>query len=123
MFPGLAIGCMNTLMLHASEEQKQKYLTRLATGEWLGTMCLTEPHCGTDLAQVKTKAVKQDDGSYKLSGTKIFISCGEHDWTENIVHIVLARTPDAPAGTRGISLFLVPKYIVKEDGTSAWGKS
>jgi alkylation response protein AidB-like acyl-CoA dehydrogenase len=117
MFPGLAIGCMNTLMLHSSEEQKQKYLTRLATGEWLGTMCLTEPHCGTDLAQVKTKAVKQEDGSYKLSGTKIFISCGEHDWTENIVHIVLARTPDAPAGTKGISLFLVPKYIVKEDGT------
>ena len=79
-------------------------------------MCLTEPHCGTDLAQVKTKAIKQDDGTYKLTGTKIFISCGEHDWTENIVHIVLARTPDAPKGTKGISLFLVPKYIVKDDG-------
>lgn len=116
MYPGLAMGCMNTLILHGSEEQKQTYLTRLAKGEWLGTMCLTEPQCGTDLGQVKTKAVRQADGSYKLTGTKIFISCGEHDWTDNIVHIVLARTENAPAGTKGISLFLVPKYLLKPDG-------
>lgn len=117
MYPGLAIGAMNTLLLHASEEMKKTYLTKLTEGTWLGTMCLTEPHCGTDLGQVKTKAVKKEDGSYRLTGTKIFISCGEHDFTENIVHIVLARCEGAPAGTRGISLFLVPKYVVKPDGT------
>ncbi|EDQ88641.1 uncharacterized protein MONBRDRAFT_37466 [Monosiga brevicollis MX1] len=117
MYPGLSIGAMNTLTLHGSEEQKQQYLTKLAEGTWLGTMCLTEPQCGTDLGQMKTKAVKQADGSYKITGTKIFISCGEHDFTENIVHIVLARTENAPPGTKGISLFIVPKYLQKEDGS------
>jgi 3-(methylsulfanyl)propanoyl-CoA dehydrogenase len=111
MYPGLAVGAMNTLLLHGSEAQKQQYLTKLAEGTWLGTMCLTEPHCGTDLGQCKTRAEPQPDGSYRLNGTKIFISCGEHDMTENIVHIVLARLPDAPAGTRGISLFVAPKYL------------
>eukprot|EP00049_Salpingoeca_infusionum_P009676 m.164608 g.164608 ORF g.164608 m.164608 type:complete len:635 (-) comp14403_c0_seq1:133-2037(-) len=117
MYPGLSVGCMNTLIQCASEEQKQEYLPKLAEGTWSGTMCLTEPQCGTDLGQVKTKAVKQADGSYKLTGTKIFISCGEHDFTENIVHIVLAKTPNAPEGTAGLSLFVVPKYLKKEDGT------
>ncbi len=116
MYPGLALGCINTLTQHGSEEHKKTYLTKLAEGKWLGTMCLTEPQCGTDLGQVKTKAIKQADGTYRLNGTKIFISCGEHDWTENIVHIVLARTENAPPGTKGISLFLVPKYLVKPDG-------
>eukprot|EP00730_Choanoeca_flexa_P000167 TRINITY_DN10076_c0_g2_i4.p1 TRINITY_DN10076_c0_g2~~TRINITY_DN10076_c0_g2_i4.p1 ORF type:complete len:646 (+),score=181.47 TRINITY_DN10076_c0_g2_i4:48-1940(+) len=117
MYPGLSIGAMNTLTLHGSEDQKQKYLTRLATGEWLGTMCLTEPQCGTDLGQMKTKAIKQEDGSYKITGTKIFISCGEHDFTDNIIHIVLARCENAPEGTKGISLFIVPKYLDKGDGS------
>jgi len=102
---------MNTIMMHGTEEQKQEYLTPLTEGRWGGTMCLTEPHCGTDLGQMKTKAEPQADGSYKITGTKIFISSGEHDLTENIIHIVLARLPDAPAGTRGISLFIVPKYL------------
>jgi alkylation response protein AidB-like acyl-CoA dehydrogenase len=117
MYPGLSMGAMNTLLLHASEEQKQQYLTKLTTGQWAGTMCLTEPHCGTDLGQVATKATANGDGSYNLTGTKIYISGGEHDLTENIVHIVLARLPGAPAGTKGISLFLVPKHIEKADGT------
>lgn len=117
MYPGLAVGCMNTLILHGSEEMKQTYLTKLAEGTWLGTMCLTEPQCGTDLSQVACKAVDNKDGTFKLTGNKIFISCGEHDFTENIVHIVLARKPDAPPGLKGISLFLVPKYLVKSDGT------
>lgn len=116
MFPGLSVGCMNTLILHASEQQKQDYLTKLADGSYLGTMCLTEPQCGTDLNQVKTRAVRQEDGSFKITGTKIFISCGEHDWGENIVHIVLARIDGAPAGIKGISLFLVPKFLPKADG-------
>eukprot|EP00163_Fabomonas_tropica_P001400 TRINITY_DN11057_c0_g2_i1.p2 TRINITY_DN11057_c0_g2~~TRINITY_DN11057_c0_g2_i1.p2 ORF type:complete len:643 (+),score=213.21 TRINITY_DN11057_c0_g2_i1:57-1985(+) len=117
MFPGLSMGCMNTLILHGTEEQKQKYLTRLSSGEWLGTMCLTEPHCGTDLGQLRTKAEPQADGTYKLNGTKIFISCGDHDFTDNIIHIVLARLPDAPEGVKGISLFIVPKHVVNEDGS------
>lgn len=111
MYPGLSLGAMNTIMMHGTEEQKQEYLVPLTEGRWGGTMCLTEPHCGTDLGQMKTKAEPQADGSYKITGTKIFISSGEHDLTENIVHIVLARLPDAPAGTRGISLFIVPKYL------------
>ena len=116
MYPGLSIGCINTLLQFGTPEIKQHYLPRLVSGEWTGTMCLTEPQCGTDLAQVKTRAEPQPDGSYRLTGTKIFISSGDHDLAENIVHIVLARLPGAPAGTRGISLFVVPKFIVGSDG-------
>ena len=117
MYPGLSVGCINTLMQYGSKKQKAQYIPKLVSGEWAGTMCLTEPQCGTDLAQVKTRAVPQKGGSYKITSTKIFISAGEHDLTENIVHIVLARLPDAPEGTRGISLFVVPKFKVKADGT------
>jgi alkylation response protein AidB-like acyl-CoA dehydrogenase len=117
MYPGLSVGCINTLMQYGSKKQKAQYIPKLVSGEWAGTMCLTEPQCGTDLAQVKTRAVPHKGGSYKITGTKIFISAGEHDLTENIVHIVLARLPDAPEGTRGISLFVVPKFKVKADGT------
>lgn len=116
MYPGLSLGAMNTIYLHGSEAQKQTYLVPLTEGRWGGTMCLTEPQCGTDLGQVKTKAEPQGDGSYRITGTKIFISSGEHDLTENIVHIVLARLPDAPKGTRGISLFIVPKFLPDADG-------
>ncbi len=111
MYPGLSLGAMNTIQLHGTEEQKQAYMVPLTEGTWGGTMCLTEPQCGTDLGQVKTKAEPQADGSYKITGTKIFISSGDHDMVENIVHIVLARLPDAPKGTKGISLFIVPKYL------------
>ena len=117
MYPGLSLGAMNTIQLHGDDQQKQTYLVPLTEGRWAGTMCLTEPQCGTDLGQVKTKAEPQGDGSYKISGTKIFISSGDHDLTENIVHIVLARLPDAPKGTRGISLFIVPKIKVNDDGS------
>lgn len=117
MYAGLSVGCINTLLQYATDEQKKQYLPSLVSGVWSGTMCLTEPQCGTDLAQVKTKAVPQKDGSFHITGTKIFISAGEHDLTENIVHIVLARLPDAPAGTRGISLFVVPKVNVNPDGS------
>ncbi len=117
MYPGLSVGCINTLMQYGSKKQKAQYIPRLVSGEWSGTMCLTEPQCGTDLAQVKTRALPQKGGSYRITGTKIFISAGEHDLTENIVHIVLARLPDAPEGTKGISLFVVPKFKVKTDGT------
>ncbi len=117
MYPGLSVGCINTLMQYGSKKQKAQYIPKLVSGEWAGTMCLTEPQCGTDLAQVKTRALPQKGGSYMITGTKIFISAGEHDLTENIVHIVLARLPDAPEGTRGISLFVVPKFKVKADGT------
>ncbi len=117
MYPGLSMGCMNTIMQFGTDEQKNTYMPHLTAGTWSGTMCLTEPQCGTDLGQVKTKAEPQADGSYKISGTKIFISAGEHDLTENIVHIVLARLPDAPAGTRGISLFIVPKFLPTAEGT------
>lgn len=116
MYPGLSLGAMNTLQLHGTEQQQQDYLVPLTEGRWGGTMCLTEPQCGTDLGQVKTRAVPQDDGSYRLNGTKIFISSGDHDLTENIVHIVLARLPDSPKGTRGISLFIVPKYLPDGNG-------
>ncbi len=116
MYPGLSLGAMNTIFLHGTDEQKQTYLVPLTEGRWGGTMCLTEPQCGTDLGQVKTRAEPQADGSYKLTGTKIFISSGEHDLTENIVHIVLARLPDAPKGTKGISLFIVPKFLPAADG-------
>jgi hypothetical protein len=102
MYPGLSMGAINTLLLHASEEQKQTYLTKLVTGEWSGTMCLTEPACGTDLGQVSTRAVDNGDGSFSITGTKVYISGGEHDMADNIVHIVLARLPGAPEGTKGI---------------------
>ncbi|MCF6193982.1 MAG: acyl-CoA dehydrogenase family protein, partial [Kangiellaceae bacterium] len=112
MYSGLSIGAMNTLIAHASDEKKQRYLPKLTSGEWTGTMCLTEAHCGTDLGQIRTKAVPNDDDSYAITGSKIFISAGEHDLTENIIHIVLAKLPDAPGGTKGISLFIVPKIQV-----------
>ncbi|MDE2421403.1 MAG: acyl-CoA dehydrogenase C-terminal domain-containing protein [Gammaproteobacteria bacterium] len=117
MYPGLSMGCMNTILQFGTEEQKDTYMPKLVEGTWSGTMCLTEPQCGTDLGQVKTRAEPQADGTYKISGTKIFISAGEHDLTENIIHIVLARLPDAPKGTKGISLFIVPKFIPNADGT------
>jgi len=119
MYPGLSHGAMNTLESHGTAEQKQTYLTKLVSGEWTGTMCLTESHCGTDLGLLKTKAELQDDGSYTISGTKIFISAGEHDFAENIVHIVLARIVGAPEGTKGISLFVVPKFNVDDAGEKA----
>ncbi|MBB6521802.1 acyl-CoA dehydrogenase C-terminal domain-containing protein [Pseudoteredinibacter isoporae] len=119
MYPGLSHGAKNTLEEHGNEEQKQTYLTKLIDGSWTGTMCLTEPHCGTDLGMLRTKAEPNADGSYAVSGTKIFISAGEHDMAENIVHIVLARLPDAPAGTKGISLFIVPKMNLNENGEVA----
>lgn len=116
MYPGLSVGCMNTIMQYGTQAQKDTYMPGLVEGRWSGTMCLTEPQCGTDLGQVKTKAIPQDDGTYKISGTKIFISAGEHDLAENIIHIVLARLPDAPEGTKGISLFIVPKFLVNDSG-------
>ncbi|WP_409524899.1 acyl-CoA dehydrogenase C-terminal domain-containing protein [Nitrincola sp. MINF-07-Sa-05] len=117
MYPGLSHGAMNTLDAHGTDEQKHTYLTKLVSGEWTGTMCLTEAHCGTDLGMLRTKAEPAADGSYRISGTKIFISAGEHDMADNIVHIVLARLPDAPAGTKGISLFIVPKFLPTADGS------
>jgi hypothetical protein len=119
MYPGLTQGAIAALLAHASPELKTKYLPKMVSGEWTGTMNLTEPHCGTDLGLLRTKAAKQDDGSYKISGTKIFISAGEHDLSQNIVHLVLARIEGAPAGTKGISLFVVPKIMV--DGEGALG--
>lgn len=115
-YPALSQGAYNALEIWGTEEQKRTFLPRLADGTWSGTMCLTEPHCGTDLGLIRTKAEPAGDGAYAISGTKIFISAGEHDLTENILHLVLAKLPDAPAGTKGISLFLVPKYTVGEDG-------
>jgi 3-(methylsulfanyl)propanoyl-CoA dehydrogenase len=117
MYPGLSHGAVNTIEAHGTPEQKEKFLTRLVSGEWTGTMCLTESHCGTDLSLLRTKAEPQADGSYAVTGQKIFISAGEHDMTDNIVHIVLARLPDAPEGTKGISLFIVPKVNVNDDGS------
>ncbi len=117
MYPGLSHGAVNTVEAHGDAEQKQKYLTKLVSGEWTGTMCLTESQCGSDLGLLRTKAEPQADGSYAITGTKIFISAGDHDMTDNIVHIVLARLPDAPAGTKGISLFIVPKFNVNADGS------
>jgi alkylation response protein AidB-like acyl-CoA dehydrogenase len=117
MYPGLSHGAVHTLQEHGDEQQKQHYLTKLIAGEWTGTMCLTESHCGSDLGLLRSKAEPQADGTYAITGTKIFISAGEHDMAENIVHIVLARLPDAPEGTAGISLFIVPKFNVNEDGS------
>src|SRR5690606_2181094 len=110
-------GAMNTIYMHGTEEQKQTFLLPLTEGRWMGTMCLTEPQCGTDLGQVKTKAEPNGDGSYYLTGTKIFISSGEHDLTDQIVHIVLARLPDAPKGTKCNLMFIGPKYNVNADGS------
>ncbi|MEE9255096.1 MAG: acyl-CoA dehydrogenase family protein, partial [Pseudomonadales bacterium] len=116
MYPGLSHGAVHALQAHGSDEQKQTYLRKLLSGAWTGTMCLTEPHCGTDLGMLRTRATPNDDGSYAISGTKIFISAGEHDLTENIVHLVLARLKDAPEGTQGISMFLVPKFLPADVG-------
>ncbi len=117
MYPGLTHGAYDCLHAHGTPEQKALYIPKFVSGEWTGTMCLTEPHCGTDLGLLRTKAGPQPDGSYRITGTKIFISSGEHDLAENIVHLVLARLPDAPSGTKGISLFIVPKFIPGPDGT------
>ena len=116
MYPGLSHGAMATIEEHGTQEQKETYLTKLVSGEWTGTMCLTESHCGTDLGMLRTRAEPNADGSYSLTGTKIFISAGEHDMSGNIVHIVLAKLPDAPAGTKGISLFIVPKSLPDVSG-------
>ncbi len=117
MYPGLTMGAIAALHTHASDEIKRTYLPKMIEGPWSGTMNLTEPHCGTDLGLIKTKAVPQGDGSYKISGTKIFISAGEQDLTENIIHLVLARIEGAPEGVKGISLFVVPKFLVNADGS------
>ena len=117
MYPGLSHGAYEALAAHGTEEQKKTYLPKLTSGEWTGTMCLTEPHCGTDLGLLRTKAEPQADGTYRITGSKIFISAGEHDMTDNIIHLVLARLPDAPKGSKGISLFVVPKFKVKADGS------
>ena len=117
LYSELSIGAYNCILHHANQEIKDKFLPKIVEGKWSGTMCLTESHCGTDLGLLKTKALKQKDGSYKITGQKIFITSGDHDLTENIIHLVLARIPGSPPGTKGISLFLVPKYIVKDDGT------
>jgi alkylation response protein AidB-like acyl-CoA dehydrogenase len=117
MYPGLSHGAYECLKAHGTPEQKATYLPKLTSGEWTGTMCLTEPHCGTDLGLLRTKAEPQPDGTYKLTGQKIFISAGEHDLAANILHLVLARLPDAPVGSKGISLFIVPKFHAKTDGS------
>ncbi|RYG11175.1 MAG: acyl-CoA dehydrogenase, partial [Burkholderiales bacterium] len=117
MYPGLTHGAYAALHEHGTEEQKQTYLHKMTSGEWTGTMCLTEPHCGTDLGLMRTKAEPQADGTYKITGNKIFISAGEHDMTSNIIHLVLARLPDAPPGIKGVSLFIVPKFNVNKDGS------
>lgn len=117
LYPGLTNGAMTALEARGSEDLKNFYMPRMANGEWSGTMCLTESHCGTDLGMLRTKAVPQEDGSYLVTGNKIFISAGDHDLADNIIHLVLARLPDAPPGVKGISLFLVPKYLPKDDGS------
>ena len=117
LYSELSIGAYNCILHHGNDSIKKKFLPNMVKGTWSGTMCLTEPVCGTDLGLLKTKAVEQSDGTYKLTGQKIFITSGDQDLTENIIHLVLARTPDAPSGTKGISLFLVPKIQVKEDGS------
>ena len=117
MYPGLSHGAIQTIEHHGTDEQKQTYLEKMVSGEWSGTMCLTEAHAGSDLGIIRTKAEPKEDGSYSITGQKIFISAGEHDLTNNIIHIVLARLPGAPAGTKGISLFIVPKVMVNEDSS------
>jgi alkylation response protein AidB-like acyl-CoA dehydrogenase len=117
MYPGLTHGAYAALETHGTPEQKATYLPKMTSGEWTGSMCLTEPHCGTDLGLMRTKAEPQADGTYKITGNKIFISAGEHDMADNIIHLVLARLPDAPPGIKGISLFIVPKFHVNKDGS------
>ena len=117
LYSELSIGAYNCISHHASDSIKDKFLPKMVEGKWSGTMCLTEPVCGTDLGLLKTKAVEQSDGTFKLSGQKIFVTSGDHDLTENIIHLVIARAPDSPKGTKGISLFLVPKFIVNDDGS------
>ena len=117
LYSELSIGAYNCISHHATDEIKNKYLPKMVEGKWSGTMCLTEPVCGTDLGLLKTKALEQPDGTFKISGQKIFITSGDHDLTENIIHLVIARAADSPTGTKGISLFLVPKFIVNEDGS------
>ncbi|MBK7547130.1 MAG: acyl-CoA dehydrogenase C-terminal domain-containing protein [Rhodoferax sp.] len=117
MYPGLTHGAYAALHTHGTEEQKQTYLPKMTSGEWTGTMCLTEPHCGTDLGLMRTRAEPHPDGTYKITGNKIFISAGEHDMAPNIIHLVLARLPDAPPGIKGVSLFIVPKFLVNADGS------
>ena len=117
LYSELSIGAYNCIVNHGNNSIKKKFLPNMVKGKWSGTMCLTEPAAGTDLGLLKTKAIEQSDGTYKLTGQKIFITSGDHDLTENIIHLVLARTPDAPLGTKGISLFLIPKIQVKEDGS------
>lgn len=117
LYPGLANGAISSIYIKGSPEQKAKYLPKMVSGDWLGTMNLTEPHCGTDLGQIRTRAEPQADGSWSITGTKIFISAGDHDLTENIIHLVLAKTPGAPESSKGISLFIVPKFFVNEDGS------
>ena len=117
LYSELTLGAYNCIHHHASDEIKDKYLPKMVEGKWSGTMCLTEPVCGTDLGLLKTKAVEQQDGTYKITGQKIFITSGDHDLTENIIHLVIARATDSPKGTKGISLFLVPKFVVNDDGT------
>jgi alkylation response protein AidB-like acyl-CoA dehydrogenase len=117
LYPGLTHGATTAIEGHASDDLKQAYLPKMVSGEWSGTMCLTESHCGTDLGLLRTRAVPQEDGSFRVTGSKIFISAGDHDLTDNVIHLVLARMPDAPAGVKGISLFLVPKFLPNADGT------
>jgi acyl-CoA dehydrogenase len=117
LYSELSIGAYNCINSHATDSVKDKFLPKMVEGKWSGTMCLTEPVCGTDLGLLKTKAVEQSNGTFKISGQKIFITSGDHDLTENIIHLVIARSPDSPSGTKGISLFLVPKFLVNEDGS------
>ena len=117
LYGSLTAGAYHLLQVHANEELKQKYLPKMISGQWAGSMCLTEAHSGSDLGLLKTKAEPQSDGSYSISGSKIFITGGEHDMAENIIHLVLARLPDAPKGPKGISLFLVPKFMPNADGS------
>ncbi len=117
LYPGLTVGCFEAILANGSDEQKKTYLPKLGTGEWTGTMCMTEPQAGSDLAAVRTKAIPQDDGSYALEGGKIFITSGEHTMADNIIHFVLARLPDSPPGVKGLSTFVVPKFLVGDDGS------
>jgi alkylation response protein AidB-like acyl-CoA dehydrogenase len=117
LYPGLTIGCFEALLANASDADKKKYLAKLGSGEWAGTMCMTEPQAGSDVGAVKTKATPRPDGGYSIEGSKIFISSGEHDLTGNIIHFVLARLPDSPPGVKGLSTFVVPKFLVKPDGS------
>jgi len=121
LYPALSCGAALALATQGTEQMKKTYLEKIYTGEWAGTMCLTEPHCGTDLGILRTRAEDTGDGSYRITGTKIFITGGDHDLTDNIIHFVLAKLPDAPAGTKGISMFLVPKMLVNEDGSVGQG--